>query len=169
MVETSLSPTPALPETRARARRDECEIVYLAAGHILQVLARASAGDMSSHLVEMFGASARRAGPHVWWIVGDGELSPAAIHDLRARLGREATLIDQSHGRVRIEVSGPSCRALLATGCAVNLAPSALPVGAGRECLFGHIGVHLTRTGEDQFELLVGRSFAQSLWEELTG
>ncbi|MCA3575498.1 MAG: sarcosine oxidase subunit gamma, partial [Aestuariivirga sp.] len=31
-----------------------------------------------------------------------------------------------------------------------------------------HVGVHLTRTGEDSYDLSVFRGFAESFWEWLT-
>jgi sarcosine oxidase subunit gamma len=106
----------------------------------------------------------RAAGPLAWLIVGDGS-RPFA--EAERALAPEGALIDLSHGRLRYEIEGPGARAKLATGTAVDLAPSAFPEGAACETMFNHIGVHLTRTGADRFEILVGRSFAESLWREL--
>jgi sarcosine oxidase, subunit gamma len=107
----------------------------------------------------------RAAGPLSWLIVGDDPLPFGAAE--RA-LSPEGALIDLSHGRVRFEISGPGARHKLSTGTAVDLAPVAFAEGVACDTLFNHIGVHLMRTGADRFEILVGRSFADSLWRELT-
>jgi len=107
----------------------------------------------------------RAAGPLTWLIVGD---DPRSFAEAERALAPEGALIDLSRGRVRYEIEGPGARAKLATGTAVDLTPSAFPEGAACETMFNHISVHLTRTGADRFEILVGRSFAESLWRELT-
>lgn len=106
----------------------------------------------------------RAAGPLTWLIVGD---DPLPFAEAERALAPEGALIDISHGRLRYEIAGPGARAKLATGIAVDLAPSAFVEGEACETMFNHISVHLTRTGADRFEILVGRSFAQSLWREL--
>ena len=107
----------------------------------------------------------RAAGPLTWLIVGDDARNFA---DAERALTPEGALIDLSHSRLRYEIEGPGARAKLATGTAVDLAPLAFAEGAACETMFNHISVHLTRTGADRFEILVGRSFAESLWRELT-
>ena len=108
----------------------------------------------------------RDAGPRAWLIVDD---DPRPFDEAEHTLAPEGALVDLSHGRARFEISGPGARAKLATGTAVDLAPSAFPEGAGCETMFNHVGIHLTRLAGDRFELLVARSFAESLWRELTG
>jgi sarcosine oxidase subunit gamma len=156
----------ALPETPHFTKRGDCRIASRPAGHILQVLARPFDAERAAHLGEF---ALRPAGPGSGYLVGETPLTPRDIAQLEARLGPQARLVDQTHGRVRLELSGPGAVRLLATGTAVDLSFQRFPVGAACETLFGHIGVHLTRTGADCFELLVGRSFAENLWQELTG
>ena len=43
----------------------------------------------------------------------------------------------------------------------------ALPVGASTATLVGPLGVHLTKTAETAYELMVLRSFAAALWHDL--
>lgn len=106
----------------------------------------------------------RDAGPRAWLIVDD---DPRPFADAERALAPEGALVDISHGRARYEIEGPGARAKLATGTAVDLSSAAFAEGAACETMFNRIGVHLTRTGADRFELLVGRSFAESLWREL--
>jgi sarcosine oxidase subunit gamma len=107
----------------------------------------------------------RAAGPLTWLIVAD---DPLPFAEVERTLAPEGALIDLSHGRARYEISGPGARTKLATGIAVDLSPAAFAEGAACDAMFNHIGVHLTRIGADRFEILVGRSFAESLWRELT-
>jgi sarcosine oxidase gamma subunit len=83
------------------------------------------------------------------------------------RLKPKVDIVDQSHGRVRILVRGPMAVRVLAKGTAVDLALSAFPVGHASTTLIGHIAAHVTRIDQDAFELIVLRSFAESLWDEL--
>lgn len=104
----------------------------------------------------------RAIGPGQWLIAGPGEGSLAGA---QAALAPTFALSDQTHGRVRVSLSGPRAADLLAKGTAVNLA--LLPEGGAAQTLFGHIGITLARTGPEAFELAVLRGFALSLWDEL--
>jgi sarcosine oxidase subunit gamma len=162
---------PALPETPYESLKGDCRIASRPAGHILQILAPTFAAGFAPRLSELTdgGADAlRSAGLGDWYVVGDAPLTPQDIAQLEIRLGPQAWLIDQTHGRVRLEISGPGAVSLLATGTAVDLSLKRFQIGVACETLFGHIGIHLTRTGSTSFELLVGRSFAFSLWGDLT-
>ncbi len=88
--------------------------------------------------------------------------------DLKSKLGTSASVIDQSHGRVVIRVSGPKSRAVLAKGTPVDLHPDHFSIGKSAMTQMTHIGVHLTRSGEDEFTLSVFRGFSESFWEWLT-
>jgi sarcosine oxidase subunit gamma len=107
----------------------------------------------------------REAGPRAWLIVDD-DIRPFA--EAERDLAPDGALVDISHGRARYEIDGPRARAKLATGTAVDISSAAFAQGAASETMFNHIGIHLTRTGPDRFEILTGLSFADSLWRELT-
>jgi methylglutamate dehydrogenase subunit D len=89
--------------------------------------------------------------------------------DLKKKLGANASVIDQSHGRVVIRISGAKVRDVLAKGTPVDLHASQFPVGMSALTQMAHVGVHLTRTGKDEFKLSVFRGFSESFWEWLTG
>jgi sarcosine oxidase, subunit gamma len=142
----------------------------LAEGHVLHALARAGCEDAEARLAGVADGTAhavRRYAPGQWFVVGSSRLDPAAMREKDEALGPNLTLSDQGSGRVRLSVSGPGSRELLAKGSAVDFSARAFPLGASAATLFNHIGVHVTRTGDDRFELIVLRSLAQSLWEEL--
>lgn len=126
-------------------------------GHVVLLLGRA--GAPAPDLPGL-----RLAGPGQWFLVGDEPMGAEALAALSARLG-DVAVSDQSHGRVRIAVSGAKATAMLAKGTGADL--DALPVGASATTMIGPLGAHLTRTGEAAFELMVLRSFAAALWHDL--
>lgn len=106
----------------------------------------------------------RAAGPGLWFLVLDEAVD---IGEIAARLAGIAYVVDQTHGRTRLRIRGPEVRRVLAKGTAVDLHRQAFAIGDAAMTLIGHIGANLARTGEDEFELLVLRGFAESLWHEL--
>lgn len=133
---------------------------------VLQVLARAA--TTRETIVAAIGSasqgSLRFAGPGQWFLVADGD---ADRQDIADRLEGVAEVVDQSHGRACIRIGGGAVRAMLAKGTGVDLADEAFPLGHAAMTLVGHIGVNLARVGENVFEMLVLRGFAESLWHDL--
>lgn len=139
-------------------------------GSIAQVLVRPADRQTASQLApwaEARGLQLRPASPGQWFLVAGDARSPAQLDMLVQDLPGDAEGVDQTHGRVRIRVDGGTASALLNKGTALDLTPVAFPVGAATSTLLGHIGVHLARLGDDSFEIMVLRSFAQACWEDL--
>ncbi|MGV3549857.1 sarcosine oxidase subunit gamma [Rhizobium sp.] len=101
----------------------------------------------------------RRAGPGEWLVVS-GDAAQAPVID-------GAMVVDQSHGRALFRLVGPQSLAILMRGVAVDLAGGALPEGAAANMAFGHLSINLARTGAESWELIVGRSFAESLYHDI--
>lgn len=139
------------------AVRGAVTLTALPEGHVVLLLTRAGAPAPDA-------PGLRPAGPGQWFMVGDTPLGAEGLAALAARLP-DVAVSDQSHGRVRIAVGGAQAAAMLAKGTAVDL--EALPVGASTSTLVGPMGVHLTRTAEETYELMVLRSFAAALWHDL--
>lgn len=138
-------------------------------GHLLQIMGAADRPNLHAWLAVagLEESALRPSGHRQWYVAGDRPLAAYALRDLAATLPVGVYLSDQSHGRVRIRVSGNGAAELLGKGTAVDLHPTAFPVGEATATLFGHISVHLARTGETEFELTVLRSFAETLYDEL--
>jgi sarcosine oxidase subunit gamma len=138
---------------------------------ILHVLASRGKGESVAKKLGKLAAAGRfalrTAGPDKWLV-----LAPAAevfllMADLRKALADTASLLDQSDGRVLIELSGSEAREALAKGTGVDLDPDVFPVGRSAITAFGHVTVHLTRSAGDVYELIVMRSYEETLWETL--
>jgi methylglutamate dehydrogenase subunit D len=110
----------------------------------------------------------RWAGPEQWLAIAEGARDGELYRRLAAALAETASLVDQSHGRVAIVIAGPRARAVLAKGTAVDLHPSRFRPDQVAMTQMAHVGVHLTKVAPDAFELLVFRSFAESLFEFLS-
>lgn len=111
--------------------------------------------------------SIRFTGPGEWLAVSQSE-TPESLHrNLSLLLAETAYIVDQSDGRVVFRLSGPNARRILAKGIATDLHPAILETGTSSNVLCGHISVNLARTGENEFELIVMRSFAVALFDDL--
>lgn len=135
-------------------------------GTVLQLLGRpGTAGEaLAAALGDLSSVSLRATAPGQWFLVSD---APVDIDGLSDRLAGVAFVVDQTHGRSRFRLQGAKVRQWLAKGTGVDLHPDQFPIGHAATTLIGHIGVNLARTGEDRYELLVLRGFADSLWHDL--
>jgi len=111
--------------------------------------------------------SVRFVGPGEWLAVSPSETPDSLQRNLSLLLAEAACIFDQSDGRVVLRLSGPNVRRILAKGVGVDLHPSVFAIGTSSNVLCGHVSVNLARTGENEFELIVMRSFAESLFDDL--
>lgn len=136
-------------------------------GRLLHVLAAPGEQSLGAELARQGVGAVRFVSPGQWLIASDEAAGPDVLAALAELVGERAAISDQSHGRVRIGLDGPRAADLLSKGTAVDLHPGAFPVGSSTATLMGRIGVNLARDGEDAFELVVLRGFAESLWKDL--
>ncbi|HWU64133.1 MAG TPA: sarcosine oxidase subunit gamma [Ensifer sp.] len=148
---------------------DKVSVEAMAEGHLLQVMG-ATAMQALQSLAADAGITETRvwpAGYQQWFMAGERTLTSANLEAFTRQLAPGVFVSDQSHGRVRIRVQGPCAAVLISRGTAVDLDGTSFAEGHGAMTLFGHISVHVARTGAENFQLTVLRSFAQSLYEEL--
>lgn len=77
------------------------------------------------------------------------------------------TVTDLSHGRTALRIAGPKAEWVLAKFFAVDLSLASLPLGSGISTVHHDIFAQIQRTGTDQFDLYVFRSFARAFWTAL--
>lgn len=148
----------------ARTLGDGTRLNIRAGGTILLLLSRPGSIDEAG-IRQRLGAISpldlRQFSPGQWLLVSDHPLDQAAIaHELQDGVD----IVDQSHGRVRLELAGPNVLHMLAHATGLDLHAG---LAASITALLGHIGVHVTRMAPDVFELIVMRSFAESLVDEI--
>ena len=110
---------------------------------------------------------ARFCGPGEWLVLSEAHAPETLVAELSVRLGDFAFVVDQSHGRVVLTLSGPDAARILANGVAVDLHPDAFPAGRAANVLCNHLSLNLARTSDERFDLTVMRSFAEALVEDI--
>ena len=133
---------------------------------ILTVIARAGQGAAVSAALASY--APLWAGPDQYFVVAEGRGEGALYAQVKGLLDGSGSVSDQSHGRVVIRISGPKARAVLAKGTPVDLHPDEFPVGKSALTQMAHVGVHLTRVGEETYDLSVFRGFSENYWEWIT-
>ena len=136
---------------------------------IVTIIARkGKASALAKALGELKNCTVQWAGADQYYAVSEQQGEEALYTELKAILAGLASVSDQSHGRVIIRIEGSKVRNVLAKGTPVDLYADEFPVGKSALTQMAHVGVHLTRVGEDAFELSMFRGFAESFWEWIT-
>lgn len=77
------------------------------------------------------------------------------------------TVTDLSHGRTALRITGPKAEWVLSKLFAVDLSATKVPVGSAAATNHHEVFAQIQRTGTDQFDIYVFRSFARSFWRTL--
>ena len=141
-------------------------------GFVIHVLGDAKSDEAAlkqalAKIAPELGVNVRKSAPNQWFWVGDADVSSDRLTKIQTALPSQFALADQTHGRVRMRLSGASSRTVLAKGTMVDLSIDQYAIGQSAMTQIGHIGAMITRIEDDSFELIVLRSFAASLWDEL--
>lgn len=131
------------------------------------LLMQSGDGEMANVLTPFGAFDLRPLAPGQHLAIADEPATPSKIADITAALAGKADVVDQSAARVRFIIEGASVRDTLAKGVAVDLHPDVFGPGHAVTTLCGHLGVHLTCTQRDCFEIIVTRSYAVALWESI--
>lgn len=101
-------------------------------------------------------------GPDEWLVRSTGPV-PAGLLEAKlaeALAGTYAAAVDVGSGYTVVEVSGERVRDVLARGCPLDLHPRELKVGQCAQSHYFKTSIVLVPTGDDRFEIVVRRSFA---------
>lgn len=99
------------------------------------------------------------------WLLIERQASLSTTADLRAKLVGLAAVVDQSGGRLVIELSGNQVRSTLAKGIPVDLDASVFKPGDVAQTMAAHIGVQVAlMTEQTAFEIITAASTAGSFW-----
>ncbi|MBX3530892.1 MAG: sarcosine oxidase subunit gamma [Rhizobiaceae bacterium] len=103
--------------------------------------------------------------PRKWLVIDQAEGTGAQLE--AAMTSAAGSVTDLSHGRTVIRVSGPRVEWVLAKLFAIDFALAAFPMSAGRATAHHEVFAQIQRSGEQQFDIVVFRSFARSFWKTL--
>lgn len=136
---------------------------------IVVVIARIGKSEaLKDALATLKSVDVRWAGPDQYYVQAYNRVEGSLFAELKKKLENTASVSDQSHGRVVIRISGDKARAVLAKGTPIDLHTDEFPIGKSALTQMAHVSVHLTRTGKNEFTLLVFRGFSESFWGWLT-
>ncbi|MGH9806074.1 MAG: sarcosine oxidase subunit gamma [Terriglobia bacterium] len=108
------------------------------------------------------------AGHLQWLVLAADEVLPNLRAELHGVFGNSASLSDQSDSRFAVVVSGPKARDTLAKLTPIDLHPRVFILSQTALTLFGHLTGQITLIDEmPSYEVMVFRSFAESLWRGL--
>ncbi len=90
---------------------------------------------------------------------------PAAARELRERLGARA--VDVTTAYAALAIVGPGAREVLVRQCALDLRPSAAPVGAFRPGSVARTPTFVLREAEERYLVLFGAALGEHMWTVL--
>lgn len=135
---------------------------------VFSVLAHAGhESDIDEALTNLEDVSARVCGPGEWLVVSESVSADTIARQLADLGARRASVVEQSDGRVVLRIQGPKVRAILAKCTALDLDADLFEIGQSTNCQICHVAGNLARTGQDTFEIVVMRSFAGFLFDEV--
>ena len=104
-------------------------------------------------------------GPDEWLLVVPSGTEFAVEQKLRAALdGQHISIVNVSGGQTLLELTGPKVRDVLMKSSSYDVHPSNFPVGKAVGTVFSKSQLVIRHTGEDNWELVVRRSFADYVW-----
>ena len=183
------SPIPPAPPTRIEAgwevsgRRSDAELTITDCTPLAKVALRAPwNAAMAAALDVPFGRAVRRddgllvgSGPGEWLVVAPPGTAPQVAARLETAAARSAadefvTVVDLTHGRALIRLTGERSAALLARLCAVDLADDMTPNGTALRSAVAAVATDIVRddaAGTLSYLLHCERSSGRYLFEAL--
>jgi len=106
-------------------------------------------------------------GPNSWMVVGDddaaGRAPGALLKTLQQAVGDLAAVVDQSHGRCALRLSGTRARQVMAKNTAIDLHPRAFAAGRCALTSVAHMNATIVQVDDTPtYDLFVIRSQARS-------
>lgn len=103
--------------------------------------------------------------PHRWTVINDDPNMPV---NLAKKLGDAGTVVDLSHGRTVLRVSGSKAQWVLPKLFAIDFSETAFPPASGLATQHHEISAQIYRVDQTTFDIIVFRSYARAFWHTLT-
>ena len=111
--------------------------------------------------------SAQWISPDEWLILVPGGREHPLELAMRQRLQGHYSIVNVSGGQTVITLSGPNARDVLMKSAPYDFHPRHFPVGKAVLTVFAKASANVRRIGEDEWELVIRRSFADYCWRWL--
>lgn len=105
--------------------------------------------------------------PDEWLLTGPGDQALAMEMALREQLDGHYAVINVGGGQTLVRLAGPSARSVLMKSCPYDVHDRNFPVGKVVTTVLGKSQATIRRVGDDEWELVVRRSFADYVWRWL--
>ena len=100
-------------------------------------------------------------GPNNWMVICEEDESLLA--KLQKTVGEKAAVVDQSHGRCGLRLSGVHARAVMAKNCALDFHPEFFKAGSSALTSVAHMNALVIQINDQpSYDLFVARSMARS-------
>ncbi len=117
-------------------------------------LQSAEAGDLSVRWIS----------PDEWLVIVPGAKAFPLERDLRAAMGGHFAIVNVSGGQTVLSLSGPNAVDVLKKTTPYDVHDRNFPVGKVVTSVFAKTQAVIRRTGQDSWELVIRRSFADYAW-----
>ena len=106
--------------------------------------------------------------PSGWLVIRPRGDEGALAKKLADAAGNKAAVVDQSHGRAVLRLSGANARDVLAKGCRVDLHPRAFAAGSAATTTIDHITVTIVQVdATPTYDLVLPANFAEAFLDWL--
>jgi len=105
--------------------------------------------------------------PDEWLLTGPGDQAFTMETTLRQHLSGHYAVINVSGGQTLVRVAGTEARSVLMKSCPYDVHDRNFPVGKVVTTVLAKSQATIRRVGEDDWELVVRRSFADYVWRWL--
>ncbi len=107
-------------------------------------------------------------GPNQWMVVSEGDAAEGLLGKIQNAVGDKAGVVDQSHGRVGLRLSGENARIVIQKNCALDVHPRSFGPGSCALTTIAHIGALIIQVDNaPTYDLFVNRSFARSFADSI--
>lgn len=105
--------------------------------------------------------------PTRWLVVSPDQGAGVLETSLRDACGDSGAIIDVSHGRTVIRLSGENARTVLMKGAPLDFHKKVFTPGRAAQSAISQCGAVITCPAKDTFDVYVFRAFGQHIWEWL--
>jgi sarcosine oxidase subunit gamma len=99
-------------------------------------------------------------GPNNWMVISEGDDS--LLGKLQKAIDELAAVVDQSHGRCGLRLSGVHARTVMAKNCALDFHPEFFKAGDSALTSVAHMNALIIQVDDESYDLFVARSLARS-------
>ncbi|MFT5597488.1 MAG: heterotetrameric sarcosine oxidase gamma subunit [Chitinophagales bacterium] len=99
-------------------------------------------------------------GPNNWIVVC--EQNDSLLAKLQKAVSDLAAIVDQSHGRCGLRLSGVHARTVMAKNCALDFHPEVFKAGNSALTSVAHMNALIIQVDDESYDLFVARSLARS-------